>query len=130
MVTGGCLCGDIRYSIVGQPLAQLYCYCIDCTKISGTDGYAAYVVQRSDLTLEKGNVSSYSVTAKSGRTNTRNFCSNCGSRLWADLDTGVASVAGGSLDDFKNFQPTMVHCEDDAPNWARVPSGLASLPSS
>ena len=57
-----------------------------------------------------------------------NFCGKCGSRVWADLDTGVASVAGGSLDDPEVFQPTMVHCENDAPSWARVPSSLASLP--
>ena len=127
-VTGGCLCGAVRYSIVGEPVVQLFCYCTDCTKVSGTDGYAAYVVQRSNLTLDQGQPSSFSVTAKSGRTNTRNFCATCGSRLWADLDTGLASVAGGSLDDPGNFQPTMVHCELDAPPWSRVPDHLDSLP--
>ena len=66
--------------------------------------------------------------AKSGKTNTRNFCATCGSRLWADLDLGFASVSGGSLDDPDNFQPTMIHCENDAPNWGRVPSQLESLP--
>ena len=128
MVKGGCLCGAVRYSIAGVPLVQMYCYCTDCRQVSGTDGYAAYVVQRSDLTLDQGEPIGYSVTAKSGRTNTRNFCGKCGSRVWADLDTGVASVAGGSLDDPEVFQPTMVHCENDAPSWARVPSSLASLP--
>lgn len=99
MIGGGCLCGAVRYSVSGEPVVQLYCYCTDCRKVSGTDGYAAYVVHRDDLTLEQGEPVRYSVTAKSGRTNTRNFCGKCGSRLWADLDTGVASVAGGSLDD-------------------------------
>ena len=81
MVEGGCLCGAIRYSISGEPVVQLYCYCSDCRKVSGTDGYAAYVVSRDDLTLEQGQPVGYSVTAKSGRTNTRNFCGSCGSRL-------------------------------------------------
>ena len=99
MIQGGCLCGAVRYSIVGEPVFQLYCYCTDCRRVSGTDGYAAYVVQRSDLTLDQGEPTSFSVTAKSGRTNTRNFCGKCGSRLWADLELGFASVAGGSLDD-------------------------------
>ena len=127
-VTGGCLCGAVRYIIVGEPVIQLFCYCTDCRRVSGTDGYAAYIVQRADLNLDQGEPSSYSVTAKSGRTNTRNFCATCGSRLWADLDLGFASVSGGSLDDPDNFQPTMVHCENDAPNWGRVPSQLDSLP--
>ena len=46
--------GAVRYSIVGEPVIQLYCYCTDCRRVSGTDGYAAYVVQRSDLTLDQG----------------------------------------------------------------------------
>ena len=117
----------MRYSIVGEPVMQLFCYCTDCRRVSGTDGYAAYIVQRTDLNLDQGRPSSYSVMAKSGRTNTRNFCATCGSRLWADLDLGFASVSGGSLDDPDNFQPTMVHCENDAPNWGRVPSQLDSL---
>ena len=135
-IEGGCLCGAVRYSIVGQPLAQLYCYCTDCRKVSGTDGYAAYIVHRTDLTLDQGQPSRFSVTAKSGRTNTRNFCGACGSRLWADIDIGatgamsVASVAGGSLDDPEMFQPTMIHCEKDAPSWGRVPGHLDSLPQS
>ena len=126
MIQGGCLCGAVRYSIVGEPVFQLYCYCTDCRRVSGTDGYAAYVVQRSDLTLDQGEPTSFSVTAKSGRTNTRNFCGKCGSRLWADLELGFASVAGGSLDDPEVF-PTMVHCENDAPSWGRVPEVLESL---
>ena len=91
MTKGGCLCGAVRFSISGEPVVQLFCYCTDCRQVSGTDGYAAYVVQRADLSLDEGEPTSYSVTAKSGRTNTRNFCSKCGSRLWADLDTGLAS---------------------------------------
>ncbi len=135
-IEGWCLCGEIRYSIVGQRLAQLYCYCTDCRKVSGTDGYAAYIVQRTDLTLDQGQPSRFSVTAKSGSTNTRNFCGACGSRLWADIDIGatgamsVASVAGGSLDDPEMFQPTMIHCENDAPSWGRVPGHLDSSPQS
>ena len=128
MVKGGCLCGAIRYSISGEPVVQLYCYCRDCTKVSGTDGYAAYVVPRDSLTLDQGQPVGFSVTAKSGRTNTRHFCGSCGSRLWADLDTGLASVSGGSFDDPEHFSPTMVHCENDAPSWGRVPTALESLP--
>ena len=120
MIQGGCLCGAVRYSIVGEPVFQLYCYCTDCRRVSGTDGYAAYVVQRSDLTLDQGEPTSFSVTAKSGRTNTRNFCGKCGSRLWADLELGFASVAGGSLDDPEVFQPGREFCQVDVilrPHW-------------
>ena len=77
-VTGGCLWRSAR--AVGEPVIQLFCYCTDCRRVSGTDGYAAYIVQRADLNLDQGEPSSYSVTAKSGRTNTRNFCATVGFR--------------------------------------------------
>ena len=48
MTKGGCLCGAVRFSISGEPVVQLFCYCTDCRQVSGTDGYAAYVVQRAD----------------------------------------------------------------------------------
>ena len=122
------VCGAVRYSVSGEPVVQLYCYCTDCRKVSGTDGYAAYVVHRDDLTLEQGEPVRYSVTAKSGRTNTRNFCGKCGSRLWADLDTGVTSVAGGSLDDPDFFRPPWFIAKTMRLAGAGCPQALASLP--
>ena len=126
MVEGGCLCGAIRYSIIGEPVVQLY-YCSDCRKVSGTDAYAAYVVPRANLTLEKGQPVSYSVTAKSGRTNTRNFCASWQQTL-GRLRYWVSRVSGGSFDDPEHFSPTMVHCESGAPSWSRIPAELESLP--
>jgi len=29
---GGCLCGNTRYTIIGDPLRVLYCHCNDCKK--------------------------------------------------------------------------------------------------
>jgi hypothetical protein len=129
-VMGSCLCGEVSFSIVGEAVAQLLCFCSDCRKISGADSYAAYVVPRAALTLEAGTPTSYTVTAASGRLNKRNFCGTCGSRLWADLEMNLASVSGTSLNDPELFQPTMVHCESDAPTWARIPEHMESLPPS
>ena len=129
-VSGGCLCGEVSFSIVGEAVAQLLCFCPDCRKISGADAYAAYVVPRAALTLEAGTPTSYTVTAASGRLNKRNFCGTCGSRLWADLEMDLASVSGTALNDPEVFQPTMVHCESGAPTWARIPEHMESLPPS
>lgn len=43
-VTGGCLCGEIRYETTSQPTLQCLCYCTDCQTISGAAGYAVYGV--------------------------------------------------------------------------------------
>jgi hypothetical protein len=34
-LTGSCLCGAVSFSIVGDPVAQLLCFCSDCRRISG-----------------------------------------------------------------------------------------------
>ena len=65
-LTGSCLCGAVSFSIVGDPVAQLLCFCSDCRRISGADAYAAYVVPRPALTLKTGTPTSYTVTAASG----------------------------------------------------------------
>ena len=127
-LTGRCLGGAGNFTSVGNPIAQLLCFCSDCRRISGADAYAAYVFPRPALTLTTGTPTSYTVSAASGRVNKRNFCGTCGSRLWADLEMGLASVSGTALSDPEIFKPTMVHCESDAPTWARIPGQMESLP--
>ena len=34
--TGGCACGAIRYSILGEPLFSNHCQCRDCQRESGS----------------------------------------------------------------------------------------------
>lgn len=48
---------------------------------------------------------------------TRQFCSDCGSKLFAltPLNENIISVAAGSLDDFEKWQPnTEQYCENRA----------------
>ena len=38
MMTGGCLCGQVRYEADGAPAWTAICYCRDCQRASGS-GY-------------------------------------------------------------------------------------------
>ena len=40
--TGGCACGAIRYSILGEPLFSNHCQCRDCQRESGS-GHGSYM---------------------------------------------------------------------------------------
>lgn len=35
---GSCLCGGVRFSLTGEPLKKVFCYCDHCRKSSGGTG--------------------------------------------------------------------------------------------
>lgn len=95
MTTGSCLCGAIRFEIVGDPVGGSLCHCGQCRKQSGHAWASTHVpLDRlriaDDRTLRWYNASP---TARRG------FCSTCGSSLfWDPVDEDKISVALGALD--------------------------------
>lgn len=82
-VTGGCLCGKIRYA-VSQPLQNIIaCHCTHCQKASGSGASHNAAVQSSAVTFTSGQPKSYSDTAQSGNTLFRYFCGDCGSPIYS-----------------------------------------------
>ena len=124
---GGCFCGEIRYRISGEPVFQLFCFCKDCLAITGTDGYAGYMVKESDFKLIKGVPKTHDKCSQQGRTVKRHFCGTCGTNLWGQTEFGLISVAAGTLDDSTLFKPTKKVFTDDAPDWSRVPDELEEM---
>lgn len=121
---GRCFCGEIRYQISGDPVIQLYCYCTDCLAITGTDGYAGYMVKNEDSSLVNEKPKTHDKIAKDGRTVGRHFCGTCGSNLWVQTEFRLISVAAGTLDEPSQFMPSRKAFAHDVPKWARIPDGL------
>lgn len=99
-LTGGCLCGAIRYT-VSQPITELRaCHCRDCQKSTGTGGSVNAVVKSADLRITQGTPKRYSVTADSGRLLHRFFCGDCGSPLFSRRETTpeINALRIGTLD--------------------------------
>jgi hypothetical protein len=90
--TGGCLCGDVRYRVRGEPAHVGRCHCTDCRKESGSafSVYAQWPVEAFELS--SGEIASY---------DGRGFCRRCGSRLLNPPDPGDThiEIRIGSLDD-------------------------------
>jgi hypothetical protein len=51
---GGCLCGDIRYRIAGEPLFTDLCHCRSCRLASGAPVVAWLTVRDDDLVIDQG----------------------------------------------------------------------------
>jgi hypothetical protein len=93
MITGGCLCGDIRFETAAQPKGAPMCYCSQCRKQSGGIWSSAYVAD-GDLKID-GPVSWYAASPQARR----GSCARCGSFLfWKAHDEDTTSFALGALD--------------------------------
>ncbi|NOD37146.1 MULTISPECIES: GFA family protein [unclassified Ruegeria] len=124
---GGCFCGEVRYRITGEAVLQLMCFCRDCLSMTGTDGYAGYMIKSENLQLLKGKPRTFEKTSKEGRPVIKHFCGTCGSGLWGVTAFGLTSIAAGTLDEPNNFSPSKKVFAKDAPNWARVPHHLEDM---
>lgn len=94
-VSGGCLCGDVRFVATGQPDRVGVCHCLDCRKHHGGLFYAAAIFPQTAVTVE-GNTSHYAG---------RHFCPRCGSSVFAMTGDEI-EVHLGSLDAPDLFRPT------------------------
>jgi hypothetical protein len=124
IITGGCLCGALRYEAKGAPDHAGYCYCRDCRKASGSAfiGFMGFAPERITVT---GQTRRHHSPASNGNTAVRNFCAECGSLVFGGgHDLGGVNVYAGSLDDPSQFRPRIAIFTRDAPHWAQIPAGL------
>ncbi|HEY9010391.1 MAG TPA: GFA family protein, partial [Devosia sp.] len=78
-VTGGCLCGAVRYEVSGEIGPAGYCHCEDCRRVSGSAFGVSVRVPRTAFRIVSGTPKSFTKTGDSGRLVARHFCGDCGS---------------------------------------------------
>jgi hypothetical protein len=81
-MTGGCLCGAVRYESTGEPGFALLCHCRDCQRQSGSAFAAGWRVPAAGFRVTQGEPKLYLRAADSGNEITRAFCPDCGTMLF------------------------------------------------
>ena len=94
-VTGGCLCGKVRFAAMGRPYRVGLCHCLDCRKHHGALFHASAIFPEDAVTVE-GETRDYQG---------RHFCPDCGSSVFARTGDEV-EVHLGALDEPNQFIPT------------------------
>ena len=96
--TGGCLCGNIRYTLKAEPALTVVCHCTHCQKTSGSAFSTNLVIQRADIEFTGGEMAAYDDKADSGNTLKRSFCPKCGSSIMSESSgrPGAAVLKAGS----------------------------------
>ena len=94
-ITGGCLCGEVRYESTEPPITGGYCHCRMCQKANGGLFTAWLELPASGFRFTKGEPKLY----RSSEWAQRSICSTCGSPLAFIYDEEPAPyVFIGSLD--------------------------------
>lgn len=129
MLSGGCLCGAVRYRSGGPALFSIVCHCRDCQRASGSGGVPVLGVPKSSFEAS-GPVKAGRTPGGSGRSAVRNFCGECGSLLFGtpESDPDLVTIYAGSLDDPCRFVPSDALFVAHRPPWARLEMDLAEHP--
>jgi hypothetical protein len=107
-LTGGCMCGAVRYTIAEKPLATGLCHCDRCRPQSGSAFSTVIFVRRSAITIT-GDTAVFEDVGSSGLGVLRRYCPRCGSPLTteADVTPEIMFVKAGGIDSNEWYQPVL-----------------------
>jgi hypothetical protein len=124
-ITGGCLCGAVRYTVAADAIATRLCWCRDCQYLAAGSATANVVFPSSAVTLS-GPLRDYSSIADSGNRMHRQFCERCGTPVtsMAEARPHLTILRAGTLDDPELAKPSLTIWTDSAPSWACIDEQL------
>jgi hypothetical protein len=128
-LTGGCLCGGVRYEIDEPLVSSGYCHCTRCQRRTGTAAAPSARIAPGSLRIVAGEELVRCWQPEEGFA--KCFCSNCGGALWSrdPADPNVMGVRLGTVDGDPGIRPTQRTYVDYAAVWEPIPDdGLERFP--
>ncbi len=124
-LTGGCLCGAVRYMTTAQPVFSGVCHCRDCQRFTGSAFGTVAGVPKEAITID-GTMKTFTSAGSSGLPILRYFCPECGSSIAEEAGVlpGLLILNVGTLDDPKVVAPQREIFCDDALPWVQLTGGL------
>ena len=126
-LTGGCLCGALRYEIGEAPLITYTCHCTDCQRLTSSAFSMAVTVRDTAFRLTAGQPRLVQKIADSGRIVTRWLCPDCAGWVASSPQpaesTGemIRRVRAGTLDDRSWLRPTAHFWTRSKQPWVVLP---------
>lgn len=125
-LSGGCLCGGVRYRIDGDIRDVIDCHCERCRRTSGNHVAAAQVAFE-DLNLEEGSSLRWFPIPEDPRVE-YGFCHRCGSSIfWRSGADDNWSIFAGTLDPPTGLRTKAVWYTDQAADHSRIDSSVPSF---
>ena len=125
LLTGGCLCGTVRFEVTPPTKWCAHCHCSLCRRAHGAAFVTWFGVERSQFGLTQGSddLQWYQSTSVARR----GFCSRCGSTIffeserWAD----EVHIALAHMDGPIDRQPTAHVFFDAHVDWVELGDALS-----
>ncbi len=124
-ITGGCLCGAVRFAYDGEPGLAAYCHCTDCRRVTGSAFNVSVPLELAGLRIS-GTPKAFTKRADSGMPLARYFCADCGAPLYtaSPAHPEIVYVKAGALDDPDLVKPHHQSWTRSKVAWAIIPDGL------
>lgn len=128
-LTGGCLCGAVRYVVSGPFLRAGHCHCVRCRKHSGAAAGTQGRVRREDFRLVAG-AERLVVYRPAPEAAVKVFCEVCGSSLfggtWPDGDE--ISIRLGTVEGDPGIRPQHHTWVSEKAAWDEITDALPQHP--
>jgi hypothetical protein len=127
-LTGGCLCGGVRFEVTKPLVSASYCHCTRCQRRTGTAASAQGRIAPGSLRITSGEELVRAYEPPDGFA--KAFCSACGSALWSRAPGGEAwGIRLGAFDADPGIRPTYRQFVAYAAPWEPLPDdGLERFP--
>ncbi|MEJ7824086.1 MAG: GFA family protein [Solirubrobacteraceae bacterium] len=121
-LTGGCLCGGVRFELAEPPRVAGYCHCTRCQRRTGTGSSAGARIDGRTLTLLAGEELVHGWRPPGGGFE-KCFCRVCGGHLFSrnpDDPTQIA-IRMGAFDGDPGVRPSFRMFVSSAAAWEPLP---------
>ena len=120
-LTGGCLCGGVRFEVSETPSGAGYCHCTRCQRRTGTAASAQARLVPGSLAIVQGTEAIREWVPATG--NPKAYCGLCGAHLWSrsPTDPDVVNVRMGAFDSDPGVRPSFRQYVAYAAAWEPIP---------
>jgi len=127
---GRCFCGEVQFTVTGEPVAMGYCHCESCRSWSAgpINAFTLWKPEALRITQGEDKIASYHKTPHSHR----QWCQRCGGHLFTrHPGLGLIDVYAAVIPDlpFKpgihvHYQETRLPLEDGLPKMGDLPKEM------
>jgi hypothetical protein len=128
-LTGGCACGDLRYTLARAPMFVNCCHCTQCQKLTGSAFVVNAIIENDNIHIEHGETIITNGPSESGKPHEIYRCAKCMSAVWTDYGRrpNYRFVRVSTLDDPDRFRPDAHIFVRSKLDWILIPEDQKSF---